>query len=720
MAATLKTSKQFRSWKDEDSFEQSDVVRLFDPEQVKTTKSVNCWKYWTIYCTLVGFFALFLLGILIGFLLRVDSKVDNSCPVGEKRADGFDREKLQAVHNNIVYLMSGENIATYARELSLLASVDVSTSSERIDKVTAQYVEKKFKQFGFDKVEIEEHNIVVTSPDPLHPNRLEILSTDGSTRRNYTFHEVSDTKGVNSDPGIADIPATFMDFSPSGNAEGPLMYGNYGRYVDFIQLETSHVIVQGSVLLLKIGLSSVAEKVKLAVRYGCVGVLLFCHHGDPCYHSNSSEHTVTSARDFTDWDSDDLPTIPVQTVSHNVAKDIIESISGTSLPLPWQQHVPQKQNGSRAEASARVYLQVNNKKSSQTIYNVIATVYGSMESDREVLLGARRYREQLVENDLDSATNTGTLLELGRSMSYIRNRELWKPRRTVKFVSFGGLRKDIGMYYYLKYHRHILTQEAVTFIDLDARSRGSKVMEFKSSPSVASLLWKTADMIPDPLNQELSLVESWPKVPHDWYLSNESAVYMYSSGEFPLPHQFGIPSISLHSLLARDTKALGDITQQLNYHLASARVVSLTTLKLLDDFIIPFNLSFLLQFMNSSINHSVEVLRQHISGDDTESMLRVSNELSHLALNNVLDLHSCLNSGRLNDILMRFESVFMDESFSENLLSLDRQTGTLIVFNDVMDRYLITKNRDTINKFSKKIVKVLQDVIKEIEALKER
>jgi hypothetical protein len=114
MAATLKTPKHFRSWKNEDSFDQSDVVRLFDAEKVKTTKSVNCWKYWSIYCTLIGFFTLFFLGILIGFLLRVDSKV-SSCSDKEKRADGFDRDKLQAVHNNIVFYMSEENIAKYSR-----------------------------------------------------------------------------------------------------------------------------------------------------------------------------------------------------------------------------------------------------------------------------------------------------------------------------------------------------------------------------------------------------------------------------------------------------------------------------------------------------------------------------------------------------------------------------------------------------------------------------
>lgn len=107
----MNAGKHFRSWKNDDSLDRSDVERLFDAGKVKTTKSVNCFKYWTVYFTLIGFFFLFLIGILVGFLLRGDTKVASDC----ERKDGFDREKLQAVHNNIVYFMSEENIKTSAR-----------------------------------------------------------------------------------------------------------------------------------------------------------------------------------------------------------------------------------------------------------------------------------------------------------------------------------------------------------------------------------------------------------------------------------------------------------------------------------------------------------------------------------------------------------------------------------------------------------------------------
>lgn len=115
MAASLKVGKQFRSWNNEDSFEKSDVVRLFDPEKVKYTKSPGCERYWMVYLSLFCFIALFIIGILLGFFVRADQKVDDKCENKFARADGFDQGKLQSVHNSIMYYISSENIAKSAR-----------------------------------------------------------------------------------------------------------------------------------------------------------------------------------------------------------------------------------------------------------------------------------------------------------------------------------------------------------------------------------------------------------------------------------------------------------------------------------------------------------------------------------------------------------------------------------------------------------------------------
>ena len=108
-------------------------------------------------------------------------------------------------------------ISLFFRELSALRSDASSRSSDKDDMSSAKYVERKFRQFGFDKVEIENHEIVVTSPDPLHPNRLEIMSADGSSKKNYTFHGGFKTKGSNSSKN--DAQEVQIDFSPAGSVK---------------------------------------------------------------------------------------------------------------------------------------------------------------------------------------------------------------------------------------------------------------------------------------------------------------------------------------------------------------------------------------------------------------------------------------------------------------------------------------------------------------------
>ena len=123
MAASLKVMKSSRSWKVKDSNDSEDLEKLFGSGNVSYTKPVSCNKYWTLYLFLIGVLALFLFGIVVGFYLRADPKVFEECARSNKREDGFDAEKLQAVHNNIMYYMSGDRIGKYNRYLTSFSQV---------------------------------------------------------------------------------------------------------------------------------------------------------------------------------------------------------------------------------------------------------------------------------------------------------------------------------------------------------------------------------------------------------------------------------------------------------------------------------------------------------------------------------------------------------------------------------------------------------------------
>ena len=112
MAVSSKASQNNRVWNNEDLYEDSDTWALFNSEKVKYTRPAVCSRYLGLYLTLAGFFILFFVGLMIGVFVRVDPKTfdSKSCARDFTRADGFDKHKLQAVHNNIMHFITLQHV----------------------------------------------------------------------------------------------------------------------------------------------------------------------------------------------------------------------------------------------------------------------------------------------------------------------------------------------------------------------------------------------------------------------------------------------------------------------------------------------------------------------------------------------------------------------------------------------------------------------------------
>ena len=86
-----------------------------------------------------------------------------------------------------------------------------------------------------------------------------------------------------------------------------------------------------------------------------------------------------------------------------------------------------------------IRLQINNKIVMKSIYNVNGTIYGQEEPDRSVLIGS--HRDAWLFGAADPSSGTATLPEISRAVAIgkmLKGR--WRPRRTVKFCSWGGRR----------------------------------------------------------------------------------------------------------------------------------------------------------------------------------------------------------------------------------------------------------------------------------------
>ena len=65
----------------------------------------------------------------------------------------------------------------------------------------------------------------------------------------------------------------------------------------------------------------------------------------------------------------------------------------------------------------------------KSIFNVIGTMYGSVESDRYVLIG--NHRDSWVYRAVDASTGTTVTTEIARRLGELKKAG-WEPRRTIK------------------------------------------------------------------------------------------------------------------------------------------------------------------------------------------------------------------------------------------------------------------------------------------------
>ena len=74
-------------------------------------------------------------------------------------------------------------------------------------------------------------------------------------------------------------------------------------------------------------------------------------------------------------------------------------------------------------------MNVSNYYEVKSIYNVIGTMYGSVEPDRIVLIG--NHRDSWVNGAVDASTGTTVTTEIARGLGELKDAG-WKPRRTIK------------------------------------------------------------------------------------------------------------------------------------------------------------------------------------------------------------------------------------------------------------------------------------------------
>uniref|UniRef100_A0ABK0L8U1 Transferrin receptor 2 n=1 Tax=Rattus norvegicus TaxID=10116 RepID=A0ABK0L8U1_RAT len=340
--------------------------------------------------------------------------------------------------------------------------------SARMATLVQDILDKLSRQ-KLDHVWTDTHYVGLQFPDPAHPNTLHWVGADGSVQEQLPLED----------------PEVYCPYSATGNATGKLVYAHYGRREDLQDLKAKDVELAGSLLLVRAGITSFAQKVAIAQDFGAHGVLIYPDPADfsqdPHKPGLSSDRAVYghvhlgtgdpytpgfpsfNQTQFPPVESSGLPNIPAQPISADVADRLLRKLTGPVAPQEWKGRL--SDSPYRLGPGPGLRLVVNNHRTSTPISNIFACIEGFAEPDHYVVIGAQR--DAWGPGAAKSAVGTAILLELVRTFSSMVSSG-FRPRRSLLFISWdGGDFGSVGATEWLEGYLSVLHLKAVVYVSLD-------------------------------------------------------------------------------------------------------------------------------------------------------------------------------------------------------------------------------------------------------------
>ena len=186
-------------------------------------------------------------------------------------------------------------------------------------------------------------------------------------------------------------------------------------------------------------------------------------------------------------------TIPSLPLSYEAAHEILKVLAGPNVPSGWQGGLPLAYHV--GPGPAEVPMSVAMDYASRKIWNVIATIPGTVEPDRWVMVG--NHRDAWVYGAVDPGSGTAATLEMCRALgSAVKNG--WKPRRTIVYASWDAEEYGlVGSTEWAEEHAKEVDEKAVLMLNVDSAVSGQE-LEMSGVPSLRDLTLEAAGAITDP------------------------------------------------------------------------------------------------------------------------------------------------------------------------------------------------------------------------------
>jgi N-acetylated-alpha-linked acidic dipeptidase len=429
-----------------------------------------------------------------------------------------------------------------ARKLLRILTAEPHVAGTKADFKTAVFVRDKLREWGW-KAEIEELEVLLN-----YPVQAPSLTIERPISKSVSLDETP--LATDKDSASSHAFGAFHGYGVSGTARGQVVYVNYGTPEDFDALEKLGIDVKDKIVLVRYGGLFRGLKVRNAQKRGASGILIFSDPaddgfakgdvypggpyrpgsaiqrgsvqflslgpGDPStpfgpsvkdakrlpFHpyfgfplaNQSAPKVVEEWEQSTGLKRDDyFATIPSLPLSYDAAHEILKLLAGPGVPAGWQGGLPLHYHV--GPGPVEVSFSVNMKYGLEKIWNVIATIPGTVEPERWVMVG--NHRDAWVYGAVDPGSGTAATLEMCRALgSAVKNG--WKPRRTILYASWDAEEYGlVGSTEWAEQHAEQIGEKAVLMLNVDSAVSGP-TLEMSGVPSLRSLVLDAAGAINDP------------------------------------------------------------------------------------------------------------------------------------------------------------------------------------------------------------------------------
>jgi N-acetylated-alpha-linked acidic dipeptidase len=380
-----------------------------------------------------------------------------------------------------------KNIGDYMRRLSARPHHVGSPYG----KDNAEWMLAKFKEFGWN-ARIETYDVLFPTP------KERLVEMVAPTRLTLALHEPAVDGDPTSSQTSEQLP-TYNAYSVDGDVTGPLVYVNYGRPVDYEELEKQGVSVKGAIVIARYGSSWRGIKPRVAAEHGAIGCLIYSDPADdgyavddvfpngpmrnregvqrgsvfdmPTHPGDPLTPGIGATPDARRLDVKDAPTltkIPVLPISYGDAQPLLAALRGPVVPGSWRGALPITYRIGPGPARVRLKLAFN--WDIKPLYNVVARIPGAVFPDEWIVRG--NHHDAWVNGAQDPISGMAPTLEEARALGELL-KQGWRPKRTIVYTAWDGEEPGLlGSTEWVEHHAEDLRQHAVVYINTDGNGRG--------------------------------------------------------------------------------------------------------------------------------------------------------------------------------------------------------------------------------------------------------